>query len=99
MIRIYGMASCPDCSAVWEQVKGNPNYEVIDFGQHIRLLKEFLKLRDNEPAFAEAKAKGYAGVPCFVLEDGTVTLDPKAAGLRPRAEVEGAACNIDGSGC
>ena len=35
----------------------------------------------------------------FVLEDGTVTLNPEDAGLRPRPIDEGAACNIDGSGC
>ena len=69
MIKIYGMKTCPDCVAVDEQVKGDSRYEVIDIGEHVRFLKEFLRLRDNNPVFAEARAKGYAGIPCFVLED------------------------------
>ena len=92
MIRIYGMSSCPDCQYVEEQVKENNRYEVIDIGRHVRDLKAFLKLRDHEPVFA-------AGIPCFVLEDGTVTLTPEEAGLRSRPIEDGASCSLDGSGC
>lgn len=77
MIKIYGMQTCPDCTYVEEQVKGNSRYEIIDIGQHVRNLKEFLKLRDHNPVFDAAKKIGAAGIPCFVLEDGTVTLTPK----------------------
>ena len=48
---------------------------------------------------AKAKEMGAAGIPCFVLEDGTVTLIPEEAGLQSRPVNEGATCNIDGSGC
>ena len=51
MIKIYGMETCPDCTYVEEQVKGNNQYEVIDIGQHVRDLKAFLRLRDHHPAF------------------------------------------------
>jgi len=37
-------------------VVGNPNFEVIDIGKHVRNLKQFIKLRDTNPAFDEAKA-------------------------------------------
>ena len=50
-------------------------------------------------AFDEAKKAGAAGIPCFVLEDGTVTLTPEEAGLHSRPINEGATCNLDGSGC
>lgn len=114
MIKIYGMDTCPDCTYVKEQVKGNDRYETIDIGTHVRNLKEFLKLRDNNPVFDEAKRTGAAGIPCFVLEDGTVTLSPEEAGLKSRFNtanagnqpqddahngIEGWSCNIDGSGC
>lgn len=99
MIKIYGMHTCPDCTYVEEQIKGNSNYEIIDIGQHVRNLKEFLKLRDHHPVFDEAKKSGAAGIPCFVLEDGTVTLTPEDAGLHSRPACEGTTCNIDGSGC
>ena len=39
MIKIYGMSTCRDCVYVEEQVKGNPDYEVIDIGQSVRNLK------------------------------------------------------------
>lgn len=98
MIKIYGMKSCPDCVAVDRQVEGDSRYQVIDIGEHVRLLKEFLRLRDTNPVFDEAKKKGYAGIPCFVLEDGTVTLNPEEAGLKS-GKPEPTSCRIDGSGC
>ena len=94
------MSTCPDCTYVEKQVEGNSNYEIIDIGEHVRNLKEFLKLRDSHPAFAAAKRLGIVGIPCFVLGDGTVTLRPEEAGLLPRPkENAGASCNLDGSGC
>ena len=67
MIKIYGMSTCPDCTYVEKQVEGNSNYEIINIGEHVRNLKEFLKLRDSHPAFAAAKRLGTVGIPCFVL--------------------------------
>lgn len=99
MIKIYVMTGCPDCEYVEEQVKGNPNYEVINVGEHIRNLKAFLRLRDSEKAFEAIKRLKAVGVPCFVLEDGKVTFRPEEAGLRPRPAAEGAACSLDGKGC
>lgn len=85
MIKVYGMPTCPGCQKVIPQLPGKEGYEFIDIGSHVRLLKEFLAIRDHDPALAEAKAQGRAGIPCFVLEDGTVTLDPVAAGLQAEA--------------
>ena len=99
MIKIYGMETCPDCTYVEDQVKGNANYEVIDIGQHVLNLKAFLKLRDSNTVFDEAKKMGAVGIPCFVLEDGTVTLTPEDAGLASRPITVGATCNLDGTGC
>lgn len=100
MIKIYGMSTCPDCVFVEEQIKGNDNYQIIDIGKHVRNLKEFLRLRDKNPAFDVMKRVGAVGIPCFVLEDGTVTLRAEEAGLRARPKnEEGASCRLDGSGC
>ena len=99
MIKIYGMETCPDCTYVEQQVTDNNRYEIIDIGKSVRNLKAFLKLRDNNAVFATAKATGAVGIPCFVLDDGTVTLTPEDAGLQSRPPAEGASCNIDGSGC
>ena len=99
MIKIYGMGTCPDCTYLDEQIKGNDRYEIIDIGQHVKNLKEFLKLRDSHPVFDKAKKMGSVGIPCMVLEDGTVTLTPEEAGLQSRPVNEGASCSIDGTGC
>ncbi len=99
MIKIYGMNTCPDCIAVDKHVEGDNHYEVIDIGSHIKYLKEFLRLRDNNAVFDEAKKYGYAGVPCFVLEDGTVTLSPEEAGINLNDAPAAASCRLDGSGC
>ena len=87
MIKIYSMPSCPDCRNVEEQIAGLDGYEVIDIGSHVRLLKEFLRLRDSNPAFDDARRGGYIGIPCFVLEDGRVTLKPEEAGLKANISV------------
>lgn len=98
MIKIYGMKTCPDCVAVYKQVAGDGSYQVIDIGEHVLYLKEFLRLRDNNPVFDAVKRIGAAGIPCFVLEDGTVTLRAEEAGLASKHD-EAPTCNIDGSGC
>ncbi|MFA6859198.1 MAG: glutaredoxin-related protein [Bacteroidales bacterium] len=99
MVKIYVMATCPDCVSVKRQAEGDKNYQLVDIGKNVRDLKEFLLLRDSNPAFDAVKAKGSIGIPCFVLDDGSVTLSPEEAGLKSRKTPEMAACNIDGSGC
>ncbi len=92
------MPTCPDCQAIEQQVEGNENFQIIDIGSHVRHMKEFLRMRDTLPVFEKSRQFGYVGIPCFVLEDGTVTLKPKDVGLIKRADMP-QACNIDGSGC
>lgn len=107
MTRIYVMDSCPDCTQAKELYKNNPEYELIDIGQQARNLKEFINLRDNHPAFDRVKERGNIGIPCFVKEDGTVIISMKRYQESISAEIpsethayaEGAACNLDGTGC
>jgi hypothetical protein len=68
-----------------KQVVGNPHFKVIDIGEDVHDMKEFLKLRDNNLAFAEEKATGDVCIPCYVREDGSVTLSSKDVGLEPLA--------------
>ena len=76
MLKIYGSMLCPDCVKCRELLdqKGTA-YEYLDFSQDLRNLKEFLKLRDTLELFAPVKAEGKIGIPCIVLDDGTVTLE------------------------
>ena len=97
MTKVFVMATCPDCTQVKAQLAGNPAYELIDIGEHVRNLKQFLALRDNNPAFAEAKKQGSIGIPYFLLEDGSVqfSLDNITIEDTP----EGVAYSLDGKGC
>ena len=94
MIKVYGMATCPGCQAVKPQLVGRENeFEYIDIGSHVRLLKEFLRLRDTREEFEEMRAGGYAGIPCFLWEDGRISFDPEDAGLKNEETVM--ACSIE----
>lgn len=98
MIKIYGMKTCPYCEYVDKQVEGDDRFKVIDIGTDIRYMHEFIHLRDTNPVFDHSKAIGDVGIPCFVLEDGTVTLKPEDVGL-VEYDPEEPSCSIDGSGC
>lgn len=87
------MQTCPDCTYVERQIENDSRFEIIDIGGHVKNLKAFLSLRDASPVFAEAKIKGSVGIPCFVLEDGHISLDPSEAGLQSRPD--GLACSLD----
>ena len=54
MIKMYVMHTCPDCEYVEKQVVGNPNFEVIDIGKHVRNLHES---RDFDP-LKKAEVRG-----------------------------------------
>lgn len=102
MIKIYGMDTCPDCTYLYDQIKDKEEFEYINIGEHVKNLKEFLKIRDNSPVFDECKVNGSAGIPCFVFEDGNVSIIPEDAGLESRpaeGSQDSQACAIDGSGC
>lgn len=97
MILIYGMPSCPDCAILKPQIEGNPKYKFIDIGKNVLDLHSFLDLRDYEPALSSCAKEGKIGIPCFVLENGTVTLVPEEAGLSSKGTKT--SCSIDGKGC
>ena len=72
MIKVYVMATCPDCTQVKAEAAGDPRFELIDLGEHVKHLKAFLTLRDTHPAFDKVKARGNIGLPCFVMDDGSI---------------------------
>ena len=75
MITVYEMKTCPDCIALDEQLSDATRFRRVDIGEHVANMKEFIRLRDTNPAFDEAKIEGYIGIPCFVKEDGTICFD------------------------
>lgn len=97
MIKVFVMQSCPDCARVEKEIAQNPRFELIDIGQDVKNLKQFLALRDSDPIFASIKKQGSVGIPCFVKEDGTITFSPSDFQLFEAKE--GASCSLDGKGC
>lgn len=76
MIKIYGSMLCPDCVQCRQDLdQAGVPYEYLDFSDNLLYLKEFLKIRDENPLFADVKSGGGIGIPCILREDGTVTLD------------------------
>lgn len=86
MIKVYFMPTCKDCMYTEPQIKDNPNFEIINIGEHVSNLKKFLALRDGNPVFEQAILKGNIGIPCFQFQDGTVTLNPEDVGLKARPD-------------
>ena len=102
MITVYVMESCADCAHVKEQLKGNPHFNIVDIGQHVRSLKSFLHLRDSHAEFTTIKARGAIGIPCFVQEDGKITFElddihMKETSGSTASSINGTASNIDGA--
>ena len=76
MLKIYGSMLCKDCvECVDDLKKENVEFEFLDFADSLLNLKEFLKIRDENPLFDAVREKGSIGIPAIVKEDGSVTLD------------------------
>lgn len=75
-MKIYGTDLCPDCVEAKKKLdEKNIPYDYVDITESIGNLKAFMKMRDEEPAFDEAKKAGAVGVPAFVLDDGDIRLE------------------------
>lgn len=75
MLKIYGSMLCKDCVKCCEDLdRAGKDYAFLDFSHALVNLKEFLKLRDGNPAFEDARRDGFIGIPCIIREDGSITL-------------------------
>ena len=110
MIIAYVMQSCPDCTLVKNEAPNYANLKIIDIGEHVRNLKQFLLLRDTHQAFANIRQSGKVGIPCFVLEDESIffsydevkellVTSSTATESNFIISTEGESCSIDGTGC
>lgn len=76
MLKIYGSLFCPDCVKCIDDLdRAGIQYEYLDFADSLRNLKEFLAIRDKNPAFAKIRESGKIGIPCIVGEDGDISMD------------------------
>lgn len=75
-MKIYGSMLCPDCVECKKALdKAGIAYTYLDIGESLGNLKAFLTIRDSNPLFDAFRGTRTIGIPCIVLEDGSVTLD------------------------
>lgn len=75
-IIMYGAPICGDCVIAKERLleKKDVTLDYRNIIESTTVLKEFLSYRDKESIFDDVKANGKIGIPFFILEDGTKTL-------------------------
>ena len=75
-LTILGSHLCEDTRNSLEVLKGK-NVEVIfeNLSESLESLKKYLSVRETSEMYAGVRAAGGIGIPCFVFEDGTKTLD------------------------
>lgn len=75
-MKVYGAEICIDCRnyRAIQKARGF-EAEYVEIIENTTNLKEFLAIRDNDPMFEVVRANGGIGIPLFVKEDGTKTLD------------------------
>lgn len=75
-MKFYGTMMCKDTVYADKVLRKNGiDIEYIDITASMQNLKEFLKFRDSNKEFDSIKADGKAGVPVFILDDGSITFD------------------------
>lgn len=75
-ITVYGSHSCPGTIYALNTLSAKQvGIDYRDITGGMQILKEFLKIRDTEAMFDEVKKIGNVGIPLFIFEDGTRTLD------------------------
>lgn len=78
-ITVIGSHLCPDTLyALNELVEAGREIEFKNLSASLPDLKAYLALRDSEAMYQPVKEGGGIGIPCFILEDGTKTMDLNA---------------------
>ena len=87
MVIFYGSHICGGCREAKELFaqKGFADFQFVEITESTDNLRAFLQLRDHREELRQAREAGMNGIPCFVREDGSITLEAadvlKEAGL------------------
>lgn len=74
-VTVIGSHLCPDTLYALNRLSAAGGIE-IDFksiSASLGDLRTYISLRESNPAYEEVRGSTKLGIPCFVLEDGTVT--------------------------
>ena len=78
-VTVIGSHLCPDTLyALNKLVEAGTEIEFKNLSASLPDLKAYLALRDTEAMYEQVKAGGGIGIPCFILEDGSKTMDLNA---------------------
>ena len=97
---MYGTEICPDCVEAKAKLDicTDVRLDYRDITKSTATLKEFLSHRDHDEIFARIKNDGKIGIPFFILEDGTKTLDIYEFLEMEKPVMTANACSVDGKG-
>lgn len=75
-VKVIGSHLCPDTLyALCKLSEKHVDMEFKNLSASLPDLKEYLAVRDTNPLYGAVKAGGGIGIPFFVLEDGSTTLN------------------------
>ena len=78
-VTVIGSHLCPDTLYALNRLnKARAEIDFKNLSASLADLKVYLALRQDSPVYADIREGGGIGIPCFVLEDGTVTRDLEA---------------------
>lgn len=78
-VTVIGSHLCPDTLAALNKLSNaGADISFKDILSCHADLRAYLALRDTSDVYADIRGTDRLGVPCFVCEDGTVTLDIQA---------------------
>ena len=73
-VTVIGSHLCPDTLYALNRLsEAKAEMDFKNLSASLADLKVYQSLRQDDPAYADVRANGGIGIPCFVLEDGTVT--------------------------
>lgn len=75
-VTVIGSYLCPDTLyALNKLVENHVDIEFKNLSASLPDLKVYLAQRESNPLYAAVRENGGIGIPCFVLEDGSTTLE------------------------
>ena len=75
-ITVIGSHLCPDTLYALNRLsEAKAEIDFKNLSASLSDLKAYLALRESDPVYADIRENGGIGIPCFILEDGTVTRD------------------------
>ena len=75
-VTVIGSHLCPDTLYAIQKLKeADADLSFVNISAALADLKTFLAIRESDALYDEVRKNGGIGIPLFVLEDGTRTLD------------------------